>query len=87
MAGRRRNSKSSRRTPADPASPNRALRNPRAHAGPAAQPETGLEHGHGRVVIDLFRVDGLDEREPVRNLRGVRQQFAHPCAGLPRCSN
>ena len=34
------------------------------------------------IVIDLFGVDGFDERELVGDLRGVRQQFAHPRARL-----
>ena len=32
-------------------------------------------------MIDLLRIDCLDEGQPVRNPRRVRQQFAHPGSG------
>lgn len=33
-------------------------------------------------MIDRLGVHGLDERELIRDLRRVRQQFTHPCPGF-----
>ena len=60
----------------------------RYHTGPGAQARAAgllracLNERDRRIVIDRVRVDCLHDGEIVDNLRGVRKQFAHPCAGL-----
>jgi hypothetical protein len=55
---------------------------PRPHARSAGLLKPGLDECDSRVVIDRFRVHRLDDRDVVDDLRGVRQQFAHPRARL-----
>ena len=44
--------------------------------------EAGLNKRDGRVVIDSFGVDRLDDANVIGDVRDVRQQLADVCAGL-----
>ncbi len=55
---------------------------PRAHAGPARELRAGLHERDRRVVVDRLGLHRADERDVVRDLRGMRQELAEPCAAL-----
>ena len=44
---------------------------------------SGLNERDGRVVVNRFGVQRLEDADAVGNLRGLRKQFAEPLATLP----
>ena len=59
-----------------------AVIDPRADTGAARELRPGLEKSDGRVVIDGLGLHRPDDAEVVHDFRGVREQLAHPGAGL-----
>ena len=57
-----------------------AVAQPGAHARPARLLETRLNESDRGIVIDGFRIHGLDQADVVHDAGNVRHQFAHPGA-------
>ena len=59
-----------------------AVTHPRAHARVARQLIACVHEGDGRIVIDRFSVEALDDAEVISNRLHVRQEIADPQTAL-----
>ena len=55
-----------------------AVGEPRPDAGPSADHGTRLNVGDRGLMIDLFRIEGLHNRDVVHHLCGVREELRYP---------